>query len=166
MTFNNSKTIIGMRIRLFAVTVLVLVYMVLAYVAGIIKFPFLGMTDNILTPVIIGIYVLYAIYPMILNYQYISYSDEEDKLEFRYFTSGIIGGKKNAIAVKKSDFAGYRREKRLFGLIQSITIYHQLPQGVAKYPPVYISILNSKEKAAILDSLYRHTPSDATAVKE
>ena len=162
MTFDNSKTIIGMRIKLFTATVIALIYMVLAYVAKLIKFPVFGIDDNILTPVIVGIYLIYAFYPMILNYQYISYSDEGEKLVFRFFTSGIVGGKKNSIEINKSDFAGYKREKKLFGLIQSITIFHQLPQGVAKYPPVFISILTGKEKAAILNSLFQHTPPDAT----
>lgn len=166
MTFNNSKTIIGMRIKLFSVTVLVLAYMVLVYVAKLIKFPVFGMSDSVFTVIIIGLYMLYVIYPMVLNYQYISYSDEGDKLIFRYFTSGIVGGRKNSIEINKSDFAGYKREKKLFGLIQSITVFHQLPQGVAKYPPIYISILTGKEKAAILNSLFRHTPPDATEVKQ
>ena len=43
MVFNNSKTIIGSRIRIFIVTVLLIVYLILAYFAGIIKFPLLGM---------------------------------------------------------------------------------------------------------------------------
>jgi len=166
MTFNNSKTIIGMRIKLFSVTVLVLAYMVLVYVAKLIKFPVLGMSDTVVTVIIIGLYLLYALYPMVLNYQYIYYSDEGEKIIFRYFTSGIVGGRKNSIEIYKTDFAGYKREKKLFGLIQSITVFHQLPRGVAKYPPIYISILTGKEKAGILSSLYQHTPPDATEVKQ
>jgi hypothetical protein len=166
MTFNNSKTIIGMRIKLFSVTVLVLAYMVLVYVAKLVRFPIFGMSDTVVTVTIIGLYLLYAFYPMILNYQYISYSDEGEKLVFRYFTSGIVGGRKNSIEINKSVFAGYKREKKLFGLIQTITIFHQLPQGVAKYPPIYISILTGREKAGILHSLFQHTPPDATEVKQ
>jgi hypothetical protein len=126
----------------------------------------LGMSDTLLTLILVGAYLIYAIYPMLLNYQYISYSDEEDKIVFRYFNAGIIGGKKNSVEIRKADFAGYRRDKKLFGLIQSITLFHQLPQGVAKYPPIHISILSGKEKASVLNSLYQHTPSDATEVNK
>jgi hypothetical protein len=166
MTFNNSKTIIGMRIRLFAVTVLFLTYLVVVYVAEIIKFPFLGMSETFLTVLLSAAYLIYILYPMALNYQYISYSDEDEKIVFRYFNSGIAGGKKNSVEIKKSDFAGYRRDKRFFGLIQSITLFHQLPEGVAMYPPIYISILSGKDKARILNSLYSLTPPDATEVKK
>lgn len=167
MTFNNSRQIIRMRIRFFIATVILLAYIVLVYIAGIIKFPILGMEDSTaLTLVLIGFYLVLVFYPMALNYQYISYSDEDDKVIFRYFTAGFIGGSKNSVEIKKSDFAGYRVEKKLFGLIQSITLYHQLPQGIAKYPPIHISILSSKERAKILNSLYRLTPGDATEVSK
>jgi hypothetical protein len=166
MTFDNSRTIIRGRIRLFTATVILLGYMVLAYVAGIIRFPFLGLSDTLLTLILVGIYLLIVIYPMVLNYQYISFSDDEDKIVFRYFFSGIIGGKKNSVEIKKSDFAGYRRDKKLFGLIQSVTLYHQLPQGVAKYPPVFISNLSDKERGRLLNSLYALTPHDAEEAKQ
>ncbi len=166
MTFDNSKTIIRGRIRLFTATVILLGYMVLAYVAGIIRFPFMGLSDTLLTMILVGIYLFIVIYPMVLNYQYISFSDDEDKIVFRYFFSGIIGGKKNSVEIKKSDFAGYRRDKKLFGLIQSVTLFHQLPQGVAKYPPVYISNLSARERGRLLNSLYTLTPHDADEAKE
>jgi hypothetical protein len=166
MTFDNSRTIISGRIRLFTATVLLLGYMVLVYVAEIIRFPFLGLNETLLTTILVGIYIFIVLYPMVLNYQYISFSDDEDKIIFRYFNSGIIGGKKNSVEIKKSDFAGYRRDKKLFGLIQSVTLFHQLPQGVAKYPPVYISNLSAKERARLLNTLYLHTPHDAEEAKQ
>jgi hypothetical protein len=166
MTFDNSRTIIRGRIRLFTATVLLLAYMTLVYVAEIIRFPLMGFSETVVTMMLVGIYLLIVIYPMVLNYQYISFSDDDDKIVFRYFNSGIIGGKKNSVQIKKSDFAGYRRDKKFFGLIQSVTLYHQLPQGVAKYPPVFISNLNTKERAKLLNTLYLLTPHDAEEVKE
>ena len=166
MTFNNSKAIISLRIRLFTATVLFLLYIVLTYIADVIRFPVLGLSESVLTVILVCIYLLYALYPMILNYQYISYSDDGDKIIFRYFTAGIVGGKKNSVEINKSDFAGYKREKKLSGLIQSVTLFHQLKEGVAQYPPIYISILSGKERARLLNSLYSHTPEDASEVKE
>jgi len=166
MTFNNSKAIISLRIRLFTATVLFLLYIVLTYIADVIRFPVLGLSETVWTVVLVCLYFLYALYPMILNYQYISYSDEGDKILFRYFTAGIVGGKKNSVEISKTEFAGYKREKKLFGLVQSVILFHQLREGVAQYPPIYISILSKKERARLLNSLYSHTPEDATEVKE
>jgi hypothetical protein len=164
MTLNNSKTIISLRIRIFIATVLLLGYIVLAYFAKIIKFPLLGMNDTPWMVILVSIYLVLAFYPMVLNYQYIYYSDDGDHIIFRYFNAGIIGGKKNSVEISKSCFAGYRKESTFFGLIVSVTLYQQIAEGVAKYPPVYISILSRKERARVLNSLYSNTPKDATEV--
>jgi hypothetical protein len=166
MKFDNSKTVISIRIRLFAVTVLLIAYLILVYFAHILKFPVFGLSETVVTSILIGLYIFFAAYPMVLDYQFIIYSDDDDKLIFRYFTSGIAGGKKNSVEIKKSDFAGYRIDKKLFGLKKSITLFRQLPQGVAKYPPIHISILSRKERRRILNSLYSHTPKDAEEVKQ
>jgi hypothetical protein len=159
MTFDNSKTIIGQRIKLFGATIVLLAYLAMAYVIRMIKFPLLGMSDTVWTVVLIGIWLLLAFLPMILNYQYISYSDEGDFLVFRYFTSGMISGKKNSVEIKKTSFSGYKIESRFFGLIKSITLFQKFQEGLAKYPPVYISALTAEEKSKLIKSLNNHAPS-------
>lgn len=166
MTFDNSKTIISLRIRIFIATVLLLGYIILAYFAEIIKFPLLGMSDTLWIVILVCIYFVMAFYPMALNYQYVYYSDEGDFIIFRYFTAGLVGGKKNSVEISKSSFAGYKKESGFFGLVQRLILFQQLVEGVAKYPPIYISILSRKERAKVLNSLYLHTPKDATEVKE
>jgi hypothetical protein len=153
MTFNNSKTIINIRIKLFAATVLLLAYLTLAYVAKLIKFPLLGMEDTIWTISLIVIWFILAFIPSFLNYQYISYSDDGENIIFRYFTAGIISGKKNSVEINKASFEGYKIETRLFGTIQSIILYQKIQSGTAKYPPIHISALNREEKSKIIKSL-------------
>ena len=158
MTFDNSKTIISQRIKLFAATVLFLVYIGLTYAAKMIKFPLLGMNDTTWTLILVAVYLIIAFMPMALNYQFVFFSDDSDKIVFRYFTSGIIGGKKNSVEIDKRTFAGYKTESRFFGQIQSITLFQRFKEGVAKYPPVYISALTQKDKDKILKSLNSYAP--------
>jgi hypothetical protein len=153
MTLDNSKTIVGIRIKLFGATIVFLAYIILAFAANIIKFPLLGMSDTLWTVILTIIYVFIAILPMILNYQFVFYSDDTDKIVFRYFTSGIVGGKKNSVEIDKRSFGGYKTEKRMFGLIQSIVLFQNFREGVAKYPPVYISAMTKEEKAKVFKSL-------------
>lgn len=157
MTFDNSRTIISLRIKLFGATVLVLAYLTLAYVGKLIKFPILGMSDIVWTLILIGLWLVLAILPVFLNYQFISFSDEEDYIVFRYFTAGIIGGKKNSVEINKTSFSGFKIETRFFGLIQSIILFQKFQQGIAKYPPIYISALKREEKAKIIKSLNLYT---------
>ncbi|MDO9580128.1 MAG: hypothetical protein Q7J06_06115, partial [Bacteroidales bacterium] len=156
--FDNSKTIISLRIKLFGATIVFLAYVVLTYVAKMIKYPLWGMSDTAWTVILVGIYLFIAFLPMYLNYQFIFFSDEGEVIVFRYFTAGIVGGKKNSVKINKKSFSGYKIESRFFGLIQSITLSQQFKEGVAKYPPIYISALSREEKAKIIKSLNLNTP--------
>ena len=158
MKFDNSKTIISLRIKLFAATILLLGYLALAFVIKMIKFPLLGLNDTVWTIIFVGIWLILALMPMFLNYQYISFSDEEDHIVFRYFNAGIVGGKKNSVEILKATFAGYKIESSFFGLVQSISLFQKLQQGIAKYPPVYISALTREEKAKVIRSLNQYSP--------
>jgi len=158
MTFNNSKTIISLRIRLFAATVIFLVYIVLTYAAKIIKYPLLGMSDTAWTLILTGCYFLIALLPMFLSYQYIYFSDDGNDIIIRYFFSGIVGGRKNSVEISKKTFSGYKIESKLFGLKQSIILYQRLKDGIAKYPPIYISVLKHEEKEKLLMSLNKYAP--------
>jgi hypothetical protein len=153
MTFDNSKTIISIRIKLFAVTVVFLAFIVLTYIAKMIKYPLLGMSETTWTLLLAGLYLMYAFFPMYLNYQYIYFSDEGENIIVRYFTAGIVGGKKNSIQISKKTFSGFKVTKKLGGLIQSITLFQKFREGIAKYPPVFISALTKEERTKILRSL-------------
>ena len=158
MTFDNSRTIYSLRIKLFGATIIVLTYIVLTYIAKVIKYPLLGISDVVWTLILVGIYLLVAFFPMFLNYQFIFFSDDGEKIVFRYFYAGVIGGRKNSVEINKRSFSGYKTESRFFGLIQSITLFQQFKEGVAKYPPVYISALTREERAKVLRSLNSYIP--------
>ncbi len=156
MTFDNSKTIISLRIKLFGATVIILAFIVLTYIAKMIKYPLLGMSETEWTLILVGLYMAYALIPMVLNYQYIFYSDEGENIVFRYFTAGIAGGRKNSIEINKRSFSGFKIDVRFFGLIRSITLFQKIQEGTAKYPPVYISALSSGEANKLLKSLNQY----------
>ena len=158
MTFDNSRTIISLRIKLFAATIIILAYVVLTYVAKMIKYPVLGMSDTAWTLILVGIYLLVVFLPMYLNYQFIHFSDDGEKIVFRYFNAGIAGGRKNSVEISKKTFSGYKTESKFFGLIQSIILFQQFNEGVAKYPPVYISALTREERTKVLKSLNLYSP--------
>ena len=160
MTLDNSKTIISIRIKLFGATVTLLAYIVLTYIAKMIKYPLLGMSDTAWTLILVGLYLIYASYPMYLNYQYIFYSDEGENILLRYFTAGIIGGRKNSIEISKKAFSGYKTSTGLFGLTQSIILFQKFQEGIARYPPVYISALSREERKKIIRSLNQHINKD------
>jgi len=153
MTFDNSKTIISLRIRFFVVTVLFLTFLVLTYFAKVIKYPVLGMGDTAWTLIFVAIFVIITFYPMVLNYQYISYSDEGEDIILRYFSSGMISGRKNSVEINKRTFTGYEVNSKFFGLMQSLVLFQKIKDRTAKYPPVFITSLKKEEKAKLIQSL-------------
>ncbi len=159
MTFDNSKTIINVRIKLFTVTIIFIGYLILAYAAEIIKFPLLGLDETIWTVALAAIWIFIALLPMFLNYQYIFYSDDTEKIIIRYFNAGIVGGRKNSLEIDKRTFSGYKTETKLFGLITSLTLFQKFAEGVAKYPPVWISALSGEEKSKLFKALNSYTQS-------
>lgn len=159
MTFDNSRTIISFRIRLFILTVIFLAYLILAYPAEMINFPVFGMQDTTLTIIFSITWILVALYPAIINYYFIFFSDDNEKIILRYFSAGIFGGKKNSIEIDKREFAGYKTETSFFGLIVSLILFQKFNEGVAKYPPIYISALSGKEKSKLLNRLSSYVQS-------
>jgi hypothetical protein len=130
----------------------------MSYAAKLFSLTLLGWSDTIWTIIFAAIWIFTASLPTALKRQYISYSDDGELIVFRYFTAGIIGGRKNAVEIDKKTFAGYKTETRFFGLYSSITLYQNFTKGMAKYPPIYTSALNKKEKAKIFGSLDQYSP--------
>jgi hypothetical protein len=158
MTFDNSKTIIGVRIKLFFATVLVLTWVTLAYIGKLIKFPLLGVDDSIWTLTLVVLYVFLALLPNMLNYQFVSYSDERENIVFRFFSAGIVGGRKNSVEINKNLFAGYRIESKYFRLSRSLILYQKLGQEIAKFPPIYISALSKEQYLKLVKALNTFGP--------
>jgi hypothetical protein len=157
MTFDNGRTIIGLRIRGFVATVIFLLYIILTYVGRVIRFPIADIRESTATIILTGVYLIIIFLPLLLKKMYIYYSDDGDDIVLRYFYAGMITGKKNSIVINKKTFAGYRKEKGFLGIFPSIIITQRVKQGVAKYPPVCISSLKRKEKARIFNSLNEYS---------
>ncbi len=155
MTFDNKETIIGVRIRLFTATVLMITYLVLVYLAEIIKFPVLGLEEELWTFILALIYILFISYPSFAVYQYFYFSDEGESLQFRYFSAGIIGGRKNSVVIPKSALEKYSIESDYMGLRRYIILYQKVGADVARYPKIYISALKGKEVNMIITALDR-----------
>ena len=153
MTFDNTKQIISIRLKLFFATVLILAYLAVAYLGKIIKFPVLGLNDTAWTIILVSVYLIIFFIPMILNYQFIYYSDDDENIVLRYFNAGMGGGKKNSIRINNNTFAGYKTESGLFGLKQSIILFQKISQETAKYPPVHLSALNREQKKKLFRAL-------------
>jgi len=111
------------------------------------------MSETVCTLILVGIWFILTFTPMFLSYQFVFFSDDGEKIILRYFNAGFISGKKNSVEIDKKSFSGYKIESSFFGLIQKIILFQKFKEGVAKYPPVYISALSREERAKVVRSL-------------
>ncbi len=158
MTSDNSKSVINQKILKRTAIILYLAFLVLSLAANIIKFPLLGMSKTVWLIITTVVFLVIILVPVILNYQYIYFSDEGNMLIFRYYSTGIVPGNKNSVEIEKKSFSGFTIDKSFFGLIQSVTLYQRMREGVAKYPPIHISALKLREREEIIRALTSYAP--------
>ena len=158
MTFDNSKTIIALRLRVFIATVLFVVYFYFTYFEKIIKFPIAGYSYSAWTFLLIGIYLILSFYPLILNYKYIYFSDDSPAIIFKFYSVGLFQGKKSLIEIPKRDFAGYRFNKILLGFFTSVSLQQRMDNKTVEYPPIHLSSLTRAELKKLKSALekYQH----------
>ncbi|HUS85777.1 MAG TPA: hypothetical protein VMW76_00945 [Bacteroidales bacterium] len=157
MTFDNGKTIIRLRLRVFIVSVLFIIYLYFTYYGKSLKFPILGFGDLAWTFALIFIYFAISFYPLIFRYKYIYFSDIGPRIILRYYSVGLFRGKRNSVEIPKKDFAGYRMERSCLGLVGSLILQQRIDRRVAQYPPVYITSLSRKEIKKMIVVLDQYT---------
>lgn len=131
MTFDNGKTIIALRLRVFIATILLIVFIFFAFLEKKIKFPVLGLDVDGWTIIILLVYATLAFYPLALKYKYFYYSDDGPNLVFRYYPVGLFAGKKNSVEIPKKELAAYKIES-YFLLFKKITLSRKIDRRIAR----------------------------------
>ncbi len=84
MTLNNSKSVINLKIIRRTAIILFLAFVLLGYVARVIKFPLLGINQTIWTVFVLVLFITMIFLPALLKFQYIYFSDEGENIVFKY----------------------------------------------------------------------------------
>lgn len=157
MTIDLKRTVIKKKLRSFLTAIIVILLIVVLLFTNIYKEEIFKIDKYILLSLIVTVYILMIIFNVIRDYNYIYYSDEGDKIVFRFFSLSIFTQKKSSIEIPKATFKGYRLEKSLSGLKEKIVLLQHLKGNIAKYPAVSITSLTSKQKNILINSLNRHS---------
>ena len=84
---------------------------------------------------------------------YFYFSGQGFKLIFRYYSLSALFKKPNSVEIPKAEFIKYQYEKKMLGLRSYLVLYQQTQNGIAKYPPISISLLKKRETADLLKFL-------------
>ncbi len=153
MIFDNRNIVIRLNKRRYLVLLVYLILMGLLILAdffgdtiGSIKKSTFILTFTIL-------YIAYVIYAYVLDYKFFSYSDESDKLTFKFISLRPFDNKKRVVEILKSEFRSYKLEKYFLNLKQDLILFVKTKNGVANYPPISVSALSTKHKKMLENSL-------------
>ncbi len=157
MTIDLRRTVIRKKLRSFYITIIVILIIVLLLFTNYYDEDVIKIDKYMLLIPVISLYILIIIFNVIRDFNYIYFSDEGDKIVFRYFSLSIFTQKKSSIEISKASFKGYKLERSLAGLKEKIVLLQQLKNNVARYPAVSITALTTKQKANLVNSLNKHS---------
>lgn len=103
--------------------------------------------------IVVLLYLLYYFYQNAMDYNYVYFSDEEDKLILRYYKLLKMNSDKMVIEIPKHRFYNYEIKKTRLQNKEYLILYQSMDKGVAKYPPASVSLLTSDEKNKLYTAL-------------
>jgi hypothetical protein len=158
MIIDNEKRIIKNRIRKIILALISLCLSVFFAIneGNIIKGKILGLTTGQLAIIIASAYFIYIIIIFYLEPFYIFYSDENNNLIFRYYSTIKINPIKQVIDIPKNEFLYCKIKTDFSGIKKKIILYRKTKHGIAKYPALCLSFLSNKEINNLLASLSKY----------
>ncbi len=155
MVINNQKQAVALKIQKTIALLILVIAVGLIYFTNILAHGAFGFDMDQIAGFIVGMFILFFLYHILRDHNYIYYSDMGNKIILRYFSLRPLTDKKKSIEFNKKELHKYELKRSLLGFRQSIIIYRQTSRGVAKYPPVSITALSRQDKEKLTASLQK-----------
>jgi len=153
MIIDNRKTTIGVQLRKLLFIILLGITIVVFYYMYIFRDGLLGISGSHWTIGLVCAYVLYYAWGIVRNYHYFFYNDMGGKLVFRYYSLAPLSKRLNSVEIPKDRFYNFEVVKKMLGLRVYVVLYQKMPQGIAKYPPISISLISRRQREEMQASL-------------
>lgn len=157
MIIDTKKTVIRVQLRRFLqLLVFCVVLLVLLFALKKPPYEYWGLTRYHWAMILVGVYGLSLLIENLLELNYIYFSDQEDRLVFRYFSMSMMNNKKHSVEIPKDKFRGYTILNDFYGLRKRIVLKQVLTKSEATYPPVSLSALSRKEFEDLIKAFERY----------
>ena len=156
MHFDNSQIVTRLNIRRYIAILAYIIIVVVLIFSGWFNKPVWGIEKSVWILIASVLYLLYVAYAYYMSYNFFSYSDEGEKLIFKFISLRPFDDKKRAIEISKSDFGGFNFKKSFFDFKEDLILSIKVKNGLAKYPPISISSLNESQKEKLKASLNQY----------
>ena len=144
MIIENSKSIVRFRLVGLAMSIVFVLIIAGILVTGFNNDKYFGFSKYYYAFVLGSIYVLYSIYVLIINRCYFHFSDEDEKLEFKYYSTNPFSFKNHYIVIGKNSLLRYEMKKFL-GVKYDLILFQKSSRGEARYPGISLSALTNEE---------------------
>lgn len=114
---------------------------------------FLGLDKYNWSILIAALYLIAIVAESFLQFNYIYFSDENNRLVLRYFSLGYFNRMKKSIEFPTDELLSYQIYEYMYGLKKRIVLHRIRNQKEAKYSPVSLSILSKEEYTQLLKTL-------------
>ena len=104
-----------------------------------------------------GLSAMFLIYYCLqyrMGYTYFYFSNNGKSLIFRYYSLRFLYGKPRTIEIPKSSFVNYDITTSFFNKKDSLVLYQKTSKGVAKYPPISLTLLGANKKRELKRALF------------
>lgn len=145
MIIDTQKSTIGIHLRKLGFLVLLVLFLVLLYTTKIFTHPSIGIERNHLALGATVLYVIYYSFTYIRDFNYFYFNNNSSKIIIRYYSLKPLSSEQNSLELLKQDFQKYEIKESWGGLRKYLTVYQRTAKGIAKYPPISISILKKKD---------------------
>ncbi len=146
MTISNKQKTIFYK-RLFFLVSLVIALVALA----------LFLLDyTLFALLLVGVFALWFLYFQVADYQFIEFSDENNKVLLRYYKAVRLGKTSfNSIEFPQNMLYNAYFENSLFGKMSDLTLVVKTRRGIAEYPSVSLSALPKEQRRELQKALLR-----------
>jgi len=139
-----------------AKTSVIVVYAVLVFVTAY----FLevdSLFKNVIYSVLSVVLLIFFWFQYQMKYTYFYFSNNGKNLVFKFYSLRIIAGKPKTIEISRTNFVKYDIITEFFDKRDSLVLFQKTPKGIAKYPPISLSLLTKKQKTELKRTLFAMT---------
>lgn len=151
MVIDNRRNVVKYRFNEFLVAVVTITLFVLVLSLQFFDKPFLGIERVYWAIILLTGFIGKFVFNFYLDINYIYFSDEKNRLIFRYYSIRPFADSKNAIEMSQKQFVEYSITKS--GFRTYITFKQDAGGRIASYPKVSITALTKEQRANLTRSL-------------
>ena len=99
-------------------------------------------------------FLIFNWYQYKMEYTYFYFSNNGNNLIFRFYSLRHLYGKPKTIEISKMNFVKYDIVTDFFDKKDLLVLYQKTPKGVAKYPPISLTLLSKNQKTELKRALF------------